>query len=59
MRRAKLHPRALERKVTDSDDWPPTFFEQLAKMGPELVEAVDEMTAAIHAGRHSKAAVTL
>ena len=41
-------------EVTAGADWPPEFFEKLAKGEPELVDAVSEMSKAIHAGRRSK-----
>lgn len=52
--RNKLIIQALEREVTAGADWPPEFFEELEKVEPELVDAVDDMSKAIHAGRRSK-----
>jgi metal-responsive CopG/Arc/MetJ family transcriptional regulator len=52
--RNRLIVRALERELTDGADWPQGFFEMLGKADPELVEAVDEMSAAIQSNRRSK-----
>jgi hypothetical protein len=57
--RNKLIVQALEREVTAGADWPPDFFEKLARSDPELVDAVEEMSRAIHAGRRSKGPVKL
>ena len=54
MSRNALIVRALEREVAQGSDWPPGFFERLGVKGEELQDAVDEMTRAIKAGRHSK-----
>jgi hypothetical protein len=54
MSRNKLIVQALEREVTAGADWPPDFFDQLAKTDPKLTDAVDEMAKTIQAGRRSK-----
>ncbi len=57
--RNKLIVQALEREVTGGADWPPGFFEKLAKADAELVDAVDEMSRAIHSNRRSKGPLKL
>lgn len=57
--RNKLIVQALEREVTAGADWPEGFFEALGKKDPELVQAVDEMAAAIRSSRRSKGPVRL
>ncbi len=52
--RNKLIVQALEREVTGGADWPAGFFERLAGADAELAAAVDDMSAAIRAGRKSK-----
>jgi len=59
MSRNRLIIQALEREVTAGADWPPEFFEKLAKADPELVDAIDEMSRAIQSGRRSKGPVKL
>lgn len=51
--------RARALKVTAGADWPAGFFEELGRVQPELVSAVDEMTRAIQANRRSKAPTKL
>jgi predicted transcriptional regulator len=52
--RNKLIIQALEREVTAGADWPAELFDRLGEADSELVDAVDEMSKAIHAGRRSK-----
>jgi predicted transcriptional regulator len=54
--RNKLIVQALERELTAGADWPPGFFEVLAKADAELVGAVDEMSKAITFARMLKGA---
>ena len=57
--RNKLIVQALEREVTAGADWPADFFEKLAAPDADLVEAVDEMSKVIEAGRRSKGPIKL
>ena len=57
--RNKLIVQALEREVTAGADWPADFFEKLAAADADLIEAVDDMSKAIEAGRKSKGPVEL
>jgi hypothetical protein len=46
--------RALEREVTEGSSWSPEFFERLGTTDAEIQQAVDELVAAVRAGRTSK-----
>jgi hypothetical protein len=52
--RNRLIVRALEREVTEGSDWSPEFFERLGTTDAETRQAVDELVAAVRAGRTSK-----
>jgi hypothetical protein len=45
---------ALEREIRQGSDWSPNFFQRLAAVDKETVEAADEALAAILAARQSK-----
>ncbi len=57
--RNRLIVQALEREMTAGADWPAGFFDQLATADAELINAVDEMSEAIQAGRKSKGPMKL
>ncbi|HTQ80179.1 MAG TPA: ribbon-helix-helix protein, CopG family [Thermoanaerobaculia bacterium] len=52
--RNRLIVRALEREVSGGADWSPGFFEQLAAVDAETVEAVDDLLASIRRARTAK-----
>jgi len=57
--RNRLICRALERELTFALDWSPGFFERLAAPDPDAAAAVDELLAAVHRARRSKAPTEL
>lgn len=54
MSRNRLILKALERELTQGDDWSPGFFEQLSAVDPATVGAVDELLAEVRQARRSK-----
>jgi hypothetical protein len=52
--RNKLILRALEREVSQSTEWSPTFFERVLDVDRETASAVEEIERVIKAGRSSK-----
>lgn len=57
--RNQLVVRALEREVSGGGDWSPGFFEELAKVSPELEADVDDMLRHVRKHRSTKAAPKL
>jgi len=55
MSRDRLIVKALERELAKETGWSAGFFEQLRPVDAATASAVDEMLAAIRAGRRSKA----
>jgi metal-responsive CopG/Arc/MetJ family transcriptional regulator len=55
MSRNRLIVKALERELSEGADWSAGFFEQLSPVDEATAGAVDEMLAAVRAGRRSKA----
>jgi len=53
--RNRLIIRALERELEGRSEWSPGFFERLARPDADLGDAVDDLLAAVLAGRRSKA----
>jgi hypothetical protein len=54
MSRDRLIVKALERELAPGADWSPGFFERLASVDSETVEAVDELLASVRKARTSK-----
>lgn len=54
MSRNRLILKALERELTQGDDWSPGFFEQLGAVDPATATAVDELLADVQQARRSK-----
>jgi hypothetical protein len=52
--RNRLIVKALEREIAEGEEWSAGFFEQLRAVDPSTVSAVDDMLAAVRAGRRSK-----
>ena len=53
--RNRLIVRALERELAEGSEWSAGFFERILDVERGTEEAVDEMLAAIHRARSSKA----
>lgn len=51
--------RVLEREIAARSQWSPGFLEALSEVDPKDAAALDEMLAAIEAGRRSKGPVDL
>jgi metal-responsive CopG/Arc/MetJ family transcriptional regulator len=54
--RNRLIVRALERAVNEPSGWSPEFLEKLRSVDRDTADAVDNLVAAVHAGRRSKRA---
>jgi hypothetical protein len=54
MSRNRLIVKALERELAEEAGWSAGFFEQLSPVDEATAGAVDEMLAAVRAGRRSK-----
>lgn len=53
--RSKFIVEALQQALArENEEWPAEFFERLARVGPQVAPAVDEMMRAIRAGRTGK-----
>jgi metal-responsive CopG/Arc/MetJ family transcriptional regulator len=52
--RNHLIVRALEREMKEAADWSPGFFERLGQVDEATSKAVDDLLAAVRAGRRSK-----
>jgi metal-responsive CopG/Arc/MetJ family transcriptional regulator len=52
--RNRLIVRALERAVSDRDEWAPEFLEKLRTVGDETVAAVDDLLKDVKQARRSK-----